>query len=306
MAQPIALVFPGQGSQSVGMLASLAHDHPLILQTFNEASRTLGYDVWALIQEGPAEKLNQTEFTQPALLTASIALWRLWLANQKPYPSVFAGHSLGEYSALVAAEALSFSDALRLVTLRGRYMQSAVPVGEGAMAAILGLADALVEEICQEVQGNEVVSPANYNAPGQIVISGHARAVARAMEAAKQRGAKRAILLPVSVPSHCRLMQSAAVLLGEAMGEIPFKLPNIPVIHNVDTLERATTEGIRQALVDQLYQPVRWVDSIRVIVAKGIATIWECGPGAVLSGLNKRIVTTLECHSLSTGEALCP
>ena len=305
MNQKMAFVFPGQGSQAVGMLADIAKEHPIIQKTFQEASEALGYDLFQLTQQGPLEKLNQTEFTQPALLTASVALWRLWISEKESRPTVMAGHSLGEYSALVCAEALSLIDAVKLVELRGRLMQAAVPEGIGAMAAILGLEDEVVEAVCLEAAENEVVTAANFNTVGQVVISGHKDAVLRAMELAKQKGAKRALLLPVSVPSHCLLMKPAAESLAKTLENTPFKLPLFPVIHNVDGSTRSTVAGIRQALVEQLYQSVLWVDSIRLMAKMGVTLVLECGPGAVLSGLNKRIVTTLQCQSLSSGEALC-
>jgi [acyl-carrier-protein] S-malonyltransferase len=303
MSKKLAFVFPGQGSQSMGMLSDMAAKYPIIQQTFAEASSALGYDLFQLIQEGPLEKLNQTEYTQPALLTASVALWRHWLMVKEARPTLLAGHSLGEYSALVCAQSLALTDAVNLVALRGRLMQEAVPEGEGAMAALLGLSDEIVNEVCLEAKQNEVVAPANYNTIGQVVISGHTAAVLRAMELAKTRGAKRALRLPVSVPSHCELMKPAALLLAPALNNIDFKLPNLPVIHNVDVIEHNEIENIRQALVNQLYQPVRWVETVQKMEGKGITTVLECGPAAVLSGLNKRIVSTLECHSLSNGEA---
>jgi [acyl-carrier-protein] S-malonyltransferase len=303
MNKKIAFVFPGQGSQSVGMLASLAEENKVIEKTFNEASEALGVDLWHLSQKGPLESLNQTELTQPALLAASVALWRLWCEKRPERPVILAGHSLGEYSALVCAGSLDFSDAIRLVSLRGKLMQSAVPEGLGAMAAILGLNAEAVTAVCETAKEKEIVYPANYNSPEQIVISGHAAAVLRAMEIAKIMGAKRVIRLPVSVPSHCELMKPAALLLAEALKKIPFKLPNIPVIHNVDATECKTVEGIQQALVNQLYQPVRWVETVQSLAERGITTLLECGPGTVLSGLNKRIAVTLLCQSLSNGEA---
>jgi len=303
MTHKTAFVFPGQGSQSVGMLTNLAAENPIIQETFEEASVALGYDLWALAAEGPKEKLDQTEFTQPAILTASVALWRLWLSKGKEKPAFLAGHSLGEYSALVCANALNFKDAVLLVALRGRLMQSAVPAGVGAMAAILGLDVETITTICQSLKTGEIVFPANYNTPEQTVIAGHKAAVEWAMDKAEAAGAKRAIPLAVSAPSHCELMQPAALLLKEALESVPFQLPNIPVIHNVDVMSHDTLSGIRQALVEQLYKPVRWVETVRQLSELGVTTLWECGPGAVLSGLNKRIVAALPCQSLSNGEA---
>lgn len=307
MTPKIAFVFPGQGSQSVGMLKNIAADHDIIKKTFDEASAALGYDLWALSQAGPAEQLNQTEFTQPAILTASLALWRLWENERDNRPSLLAGHSLGEYTALVCAKSINFRDAVQLVALRGRLMQQAVSEGEGAMAAILGLDDATVEAVCEEARMSEkgVVSPANFNTPGQVVISGNLKPVLQAMEIAKARGAKKVIQLPVSVPSHCELMKPAAVALEQALNKIAFNIPEIPVIQNVDVAIHETPEAIRSALVLQLYKPVRWVETIQRMAEKGVDTVFECGPGSVLTGLNKRIVSTLKCQSLSTGEAVC-
>jgi [acyl-carrier-protein] S-malonyltransferase len=312
MMQKTAFVFPGQGSQSVGMLENIALQHPIIQETFQEASKVLSYDLWALSAYGPVEKLNQTEYTQPALLTAGVALWRLVQARGQTPIAFLAGHSLGEYTALVCSEALTFANAVRLVALRGRLMQEAVKEGEGAMAAILGLENDAVRIICEETTTtNEIVAPANYNTIGQVVISGHKNAVLAAIERAKAVGAKRALLLPVSVPAHCILMKPAVVHLQEALAEIPFKLPRIPVIHNVDAAVHESVDGIRQVLVEQLCEPVRWVEIIQLMALKGVKTVYECGPGAVLSGLNKRIDTTLAVESLSlslsksNGEALC-
>lgn len=301
MIKKTAFVFPGQGSQSVGMLENIALQHPIIQETFKEASEVLDYDLWALSAQGPVEKLNQTEYTQPALLTAGVAMWRLIRALRGQTPIAFlAGHSLGEYTALVCSEALSFEDAVRLVALRGRLMQEAVKGGEGAMAAILGLDNDAVRTICEETTTTtEIVAPANYNTIGQVVISGHKTAVLHAIERAKTAGAKRALLLPVSVAAHCVLMKPAAVHLQATLAEIPFKLPRIPVIHNVDVAVHESVDEIRQILVEQLYKPVRWVETIQLMALKGVETIYECGPGAVLSGLNKRIDTTLVTESLS-------
>lgn len=308
--QKTAFVFPGQGSQAVGMLQNIAAQQPIIQETFQEASEVLGYDLWALCAKGPVEKLNQTEYTQPALLTAGVALWRL--AEKKvAAPAFLAGHSLGEYTALVCSEALSLKAAVGLVALRGRLMQEAVKEGEGAMAAILGLEDDAVNAICEETTtAADIVAAANYNTIGQVVISGHKTAVLRAIERAKTLGAKRALLLPVSVPAHCVLMKPAAVHLRKALAEIPFKLPRIPVIHNVDVALHSSVDEIREVLVEQLFTPVRWVETVQWMALKGVKAVYECGPGAVLSGLNKRIDATLQTESLSlslsNGEALCP
>jgi len=306
MIQTLAFVFPGQGSQFVGMLSDLSAKHPIIHATFKEASDILDYDLWELSERGPAEKLNLTEFTQPALLAAGVAVWRLWTSQNKNLPAMFAGHSLGEYTALVCANSLSFSDAIRLVSLRGQLMQSAVPEGEGAMAAILGLEDAIVEAICDEARRNDVLSPANYNTVGQVVIAGHTAAVLRGMELAKARGAKRALRLPVSVPSHCALMKPAAFALDRVLQGITINAPSIPVIHNVDVALHSNPEEIHSALVEQLFKPVRWVETIQFMGSQAINTVLECGPGSVLSGLNKRITSELQCHSITLGEALCP
>ncbi len=286
------LIFPGQGSQSVGMLADLAEANDLVEKTFSEASDVLGYDLWALTKDGPAEDLNKTECTQPALLAAGVSVWRI-LEDKIPTPSVMAGHSLGEYAALVCAGALGFTDAILLVADRGRFMQEAVPAGEGAMAAILGLDDDVVAKICGAVDG--IVSAANYNSPGQIVIAGQKTSVDNAIEALKEEGAKRAISLPVSVPSHCALMKSAAESLEKRLDSISITAPTIPVIHNVDAKTHVEPSEIKQALIDQLYQPVRWVDVMKVIAEKSDQVI-ESGPGKVLAGLSKRIDRGFTCH----------
>lgn len=290
----LAIVFPGQGSQSVGMLADLAGEWPQITDTFNAASEVLGYDLWALVQDGPENELNQTDKTQPAMLAAGIATWRVWQAAGGAAPAYLAGHSLGEYSALVAAEALDFGDAIRLVERRGQLMQAAVPAGEGAMAAILGLDDAQVKDACERAAGDqtgqgEVVEPVNFNAPGQVVIAGSKGAVERAVTLAKEAGAKRAVMLPVSVPSHCRLMQGAAAELALALQEITIRAPRLPVIHNVDVASHDDAEAIRAVLAKQLYSPVRWVETVQHLAQAGVQTLVECGPGKVLAGLNKRI-----------------
>ncbi len=285
----LAFVFPGQGSQSVGMLGDLAIAEVLVEQTFADASEVLGYDLWALTQSGPEVSLNSTERTQPALLTAGVAVWRVWQANDGSQPAFMAGHSLGEYTALVCAGALDFSDAVKLVAQRGEFMQQAVPEGEGAMAAIIGLDDESVRKACRESENGGVVEAVNFNAPGQVVIAGSASAVDRAIEHAKESGAKRAIPLPVSVPSHCALMKPAADQLAVLMNDIEFRAPDIPVIHNVDALTHNDANDIRRVLAEQLHHPVRWVDTIQAMAGEGVDAIIECGPGKVLSGLNRRI-----------------
>lgn len=289
MTQNTAFVFPGQGSQTVGMLAELAAEYPVIQATFAEASDALGFDLWQMVQEGPAEALNSTENTQPALLTASVAIWRAYCQAGGAAPAVMAGHSLGEYSALVCAGALQFEDAVKLVALRGRAMQEAVPAGTGAMAAIIGLDDDAIAKACAEAAQGEVVSPVNFNSPGQVVIAGHKDAVARAGEACKAAGAKRALPLPVSVPSHCELMKPAAEKLADALASIEVSAPAIPVINNVDVVKADSAEAIKDALVRQLYCPVRWTETVNAMADQGIEQLVECGPGKVLTGLTKRI-----------------
>ncbi len=287
-----AFVFPGQGSQSVGMLADLSATYPIIKHTFEEASEILGYDLWNLSQEGPEKTLNQTDKTQPALLAGGVSTWRVWQEQGGSAPVFMAGHSFGEYSALVCAGALEFKDAASLAQDRGRFMQAAVPEGEGAMAAILGLTDEKMIDICAEVAQNQVVSAVNFNAPGQIVIAGHTAAVKRAIEQAKAAKAKRAILLQVSVPAHSRLMQPAAEKMAERLTAVTITTPTIPVIHNVDVSVKTEPADIRTALTAQLYNPVRWVETIEKIVAEGVTMLFECGPKKVLTGLNKRIART--------------
>ena len=284
-----AFVFPGQNSQSVGMLAELAATDPIVQATFEDASAVLGYDLWELIQQGPEERLNATEFTQPAMLTAGVATWRLWHRRGGPAPGWVAGHSLGEFTALVCAEALELAPALELVAFRGKAMQEAVPRGTGAMAAILGLEDAQVEAACQQAAQGGIVEPVNFNSPGQVVIAGQAEAVQRAMEAAKTRGAKRAVLLAVSVPSHSSLMRPAARRLEERLASVSVKAPRIGYLSAVDATRHEDPEDIRQLLVRQLASPVRWTDTVRALAAAGAAQIIECGPGKVLTGLNRRI-----------------
>jgi len=295
-------VFPGQGSQSVGMLAELAMAYPLVKETYAEASAVLGYDLWKLTQEGPEQTLNQTTYTQPALLAAGVAVWRVWQSRTSAVPALLAGHSLGEYTALVCADALEFTDALALVTARGRYMQEAVPEGQGAMAAILGLDDGRVIAACvaaQSEMAGEIVAAVNFNSPGQVVIAGHTKAVERAMDLAKQSGAKRTLRLPVSVPSHCALMRPAALRLAQDLAKTRIQPPRIPVINNVDAAAAQDPAQIRDSLTRQLFQPVRWVEIVRSMAAEGIHALLECGPGSVLTGLNKRIVPGLNCMAMS-------
>lgn len=299
-----AWVFPGQGSQSLGMLSNLAAAHPQVQTTFAEASEALGIDLWRMAQEGPEAALNATENTQPLLLTAGIAVWRVWQAQGGVKPAYLAGHSLGEYTALVAAESLTLADGVRLVAERGRLMQSAVPAGQGGMAAILGLEDAQVIAACVEAAQGEVVSAVNFNSPGQIVIAGHASAVERAMVLCKTAGAKRALPLPVSAPSHCALMLPAAERLAERLADISFNLPVIPVVQNAAARIEADLDAIRHALVLQLYSPVLWVDCVNVLAANGVSRFIESGPGKVLTGLNKRIVKDAEHLSVETAESL--
>jgi [acyl-carrier-protein] S-malonyltransferase len=293
-----AFVFPGQGSQSIGMLAELAGAYPVVNETFNEASAALGYDLWSLVSNGPEEALNQTDRTQPAMLTAGIAVWRVWQSISDIQPTYFAGHSLGEYSALVAAEALSFADAVKLVEKRGQLMQEAVPAGEGAMAAILGLEDDVVRSLCAEAAEAEVVEAVNFNSPGQVVIAGSAKAVERAIALASNKGAKRALLLPVSVPSHCALMKPAAEKLASELEGLSIKLPTIPVVHNASVTIASSVDEVKQLLAKQLYNPVRWVESVNWMAEQGVDTLVEVGPGKVLAGLTKRINKNLTASPL--------
>lgn len=290
----LAFVFPGQGSQSVGMLAELAASYPEVKQTFDKASYVLGRDLWRLVAEGSEDELNQTQNTQPAMLAAGVAVWEVWCKHSAIRPGWMAGHSLGEYTALVCSGALFFEDAVKLVAARARFMREAVPAGVGAMAAILGLADHQVVEICTNVAGTEVVSAVNFNSPGQVVIAGHKAAVERAASAAKAAGAKRAVLLPVSVPSHCALMKPAADKLDGCLQDIALATPKMHTIHNVDVESHSAPEIIRNALKEQLYKPVRWVESIELMSNKGVTTFVECGPGKVLTGLDKRIAKDAE------------
>ncbi|SFN80420.1 ACP S-malonyltransferase [Xenorhabdus japonica] len=299
-----AMVFPGQGSQSLGMLADLASEFPLVEQTFAEASVVLGYDLWTLVQQGPAEELNKTWKTQPALLAASVAIWRIWQEKGGKVPSMMAGHSLGEYSALVCAGVIEFQQAIKLVELRGKLMQEAVPEGQGAMYAIIGLDNESIAKACEESAQGQVVSPVNFNSPGQVVIAGEKDAVERAGAACKAAGAKRALPLSVSVPSHCALMKSAAEQLAAALQEVEFNQPQFPIVNNVDVKVEKTADVIRDALVRQLYNPVRWAESVEYIAEQGVEQLLEIGPGKVLTGLTKRIVDTLSAVAVNDVSSL--
>ncbi len=300
----LGFIFPGQGSQSVGMLNALAGEQAAVQATFAEASQALGFDLWALVRDGPAERLNETANTQPALLAAGVAVWRVWRNSGGPEPTYMAGHSLGEYSALVAADALEFAEAVRLVADRGRYMQEAVPKGEGAMAAILGLGEEAVRALCERAGAGEVLSPVNFNSPEQIVIAGTAAAVQRALDQAKAAGAKRAVALPVSGPFHCRLMAPAARRMAQRLRSAPIRAPRIPVLHNAHLEPEREADAIRDALVAQIESPVRWVDTIRKMAASGVDSFLECGPGKVLTGLNRRIVPELATLPVFDPESL--
>lgn len=299
MAQKIALVFPGQGSQSVGMLSELLEQSDVVKATFAEASAALGYDLAALVLNGPEQQLNQTHRTQPALLTASVAIYRQWLAANPDAEVTMAGHSLGEYSALVCADVLSLSQAVKLVENRGLYMQEAVPAGVGSMAAIIGLGDGEIKAACDASAQGEVVAPVNYNSPGQVVIAGHKAAVDRASEACKEAGAKRALPLSVSVPSHCELMKPAAEKLAADLAALTFSTPKCDVINNVDVTAANSADAIKDALVRQLYSPVRWTETVQALVAQGITQSYEFGPGKVLTGLAKRIDKAMVCGSVN-------
>ncbi|WOC24836.1 ACP S-malonyltransferase [Pseudoalteromonas sp. N1230-9] len=304
MAHKIALVFPGQGSQTVGMLSELLADSQIAKATFAEASEALGYDLAALVLNGPEEELNQTHRTQPALLTASVAIYRQWLDANPDAEVVMAGHSLGEYSALVCAGVVSLSEAVKLVENRGLYMQEAVPAGVGSMAAIIGLGDDEIKAACEASANGEVVSPVNYNSPGQVVIAGHKAAVERASEACKEAGAKRALPLAVSVPSHCELMKPAAEKLAADLAALTFNTPKCDVINNVDVKAAQSSEAIKDALVRQLYSPVRWTETVQALVAQGITQSYEFGPGKVLTGLAKRIDKAMVCAAVNTQAAI--
>lgn len=300
LAPNLAFVFPGQGSQSVGMLAELATEFPAVRKTFDEASDGAGFDLWKLSQDGPEAELGKTEHTQPALLAASVAVWRTWLAQGGPLPAQIAGHSLGEYSALVCAGALPLREAAALVAERGRLMQAAVPAGVGSMAAVLGADDALIEQVCKDISGEEIVTPANYNSPGQLVIAGHAGAVERATQRLGELGVRKVVKLAVSVPSHTPLMREAAQQLAAKMADLPWQVPTVPVLQNADAKAHVGIEFIRAALERQLYMPVLWTDTVQSLVRNGATKICECGPGKVLAGLCKRIDKALETRALGT------
>ena len=301
----LAFVFPGQGSQKVGMLADVAAAYPLVRETFAEASDALGYDMWALIQTGPQDELNLTEKTQPILLTSSVALWRVWQQRNGTKPSLLAGHSLGEFSALVCAGAIAFSDAVELVRARGQFMQTAVPVGEGAMAAVLGMDDDQLVQICRDAsaQGG-VVEAVNFNAPGQVVIAGTVAAVDKAIELCKAAGSKRALPLPVSAPFHTSLMRPAGDKLRAAMADLKFSSPSIPVVHNVNAKPESDPEKIKAILFEQIFSPVQWSDCVAYMTQHGITAAVECGPGKVLGGLIKRIDKTVNCLSIEDSAGL--
>lgn len=296
----LAFVFPGQGSQSVGMLAELSELHPVVAETFREASDGAGVDLWTLSQSGPEEQLNRTEFTQPALLAAGVATWRAWQQAGGDMPAVLAGHSLGEYAALVAAGALSLHDAAHLVRIRGQLMQGAAPPGTGAMAAVLGAEDAVVEEVCKAAAQGDVLVPANYNSPGQIVIGGDAAAVDRALAMLSEKGVRKAVKLAVSVPSHTPLMREAANRLTETMAGLAWSEPTIPVVQNVDAEVHDGVQSIRDALVRQLYLPVQWTGCVQALASRGVQRVAECGPGKVLTGLCKRIDKALDARAIGT------
>jgi len=300
----VACVFPGQGSQSVGMMADWAKTNAVVRETFEEADQALGFGLWQIIADGPAEELNRTEITQPAMLAAGIAAWRAYRDAGGPMPVAMAGHSLGEYTALVAAESLGFAEALRLVAERGRLMQAAVPAGEGAMAAVLGLEDDQVRAVCEQAAEQGVCEPVNFNSPGQVVIAGSRAAVEQAMTLAGEAGAKRVVPLPVSVPSHSSLMKNAADHLREALDTAAIQAPKVPVLHNVDAAARDQADAIRDALAQQLYRPVRWVDCVLGLKARGVESLIEMGPGKVLAGLTRRIDRSLTAMPLFDADGL--
>jgi [acyl-carrier-protein] S-malonyltransferase len=296
----LACVFPGQGSQSVGMLAELATEFAEVRKTFDEASEGAGFDLWSLAQNGPEAELGKTENTQPVLLAASVAVWKVWRAQGGPLPAQMAGHSLGEYSALVCAGALPLREAASLVAERGRLMQAAVPAGVGSMAAVLGADDEMILQVCKQVSGEEIVTPANFNSPGQLVIAGHAAAVDRAIQRLGELGVRKVIKLAVSVPSHTPLMREAAQQLAARMADLPWQVPEIPVLQNADAKAHAGIEFIRAALERQLYMPVLWTDTVQSLVRNGATRIFECGPGKVLAGLCRRIDKSIDARALGT------
>ncbi|UUA73848.1 ACP S-malonyltransferase [Cellvibrio sp. QJXJ] len=302
--QHLAFVFPGQGSQKIGMLAELAAEFPAVQKTFAEASEVLGYDLWALVQTGAQEDINLTERTQPLLLAASVAVYRVWQQKSGAQPAFMAGHSLGEWSALVCAGVVAFKDAVKLVQQRGKFMQEAVPAGQGAMAAIIGLDDALIVDACKKAEQGEVVSAVNFNSPGQVVIAGAVAAVERASILCKEAGAKRALPLPVSAPFHTELMRPAAERLAEQITATSFTIPTIPVVHNVTAGVEMNPEKIKALMIEQIFSPVRWVECVNTLASKGVSLTLECGPGKVLSGLNKRINSELSTVSVEKPEEL--
>ncbi|MCX8582133.1 MULTISPECIES: ACP S-malonyltransferase [unclassified Gilliamella] len=299
-----AMVFPGQGSQAVGMLKDLAENYPIVKSTFDEASQVLGYDLWALVQDGPADELNKTWQTQPALLASSVAIYRVWQSINGAQPEFMAGHSLGEYSALVCAGVIDFKDAIKLVELRGKLMQEAVPSGTGAMFAIIGLDNDSIRKACDEAAQGQVVAPVNFNSPGQVVIAGNKEAVERAGALCKEAGAKRALPLAVSVPSHCALMKPAADKLAVALNNITFNAPKFAVINNVDVKVETSADKIKTALIAQLYSPVRWTETVEDMAKQGVTMLVEIGPGKVLTGLTKRIVDSLSAYAVNDKASL--
>ncbi|OTQ60276.1 ACP S-malonyltransferase [Gilliamella sp. A7] len=299
-----AMVFPGQGSQAVGMLKDLAENYPVVKSTFDEASQVLGYDLWTLVQDGPAEELNKTWQTQPALLAASVAIYRVWQSINGPQPEFMAGHSLGEYSALVCAGVIDFKDAIKLVELRGKLMQEAVPSGTGAMFAIIGLDNESIQKACEQAAQGQVVAPVNFNSPGQVVIAGNKEAVERAGALCKEAGAKRALPLAVSVPSHCALMKPAADKLATTLNNMTFNAPQFAVINNVDVKVESSAANIKAALIAQLYSPVRWTETVEEMAKQGVTQLVEMGPGKVLTGLTKRIVDSLSACAVNDKASL--